>query len=591
MALTTSPMKMQESESTDAALVSKMNSMSLAATTDTSEPVTTTADKTVAPEVDSAHAQRSKPHVISVFNPADYTTAQLRCNLADLRLEELYLFAAGHFGVDPTGIDLLFNGVPLLLEPGLKTIDVGIGNGAVTVINFKTDGYFMPQVQQMAQINPRMNPMMHGRPPFMPPTMGGGMHGGFGPSPPLTPMGGTNTNTARMAGPGVFHEQRLSGCGPEALSSLPSSCSVPSSRQGSPHGGPVGDMSLATGDFCSYALSSDGSRSLIQALHTLGAGAHETVSQLLAIIRPKFAVMACHQHASKVLAALVSVASFPQLQELLMIASTMGLVEIADTSAGSDLLVCMACSLPPVSPDGGPVADALIGTLVTNIVPLCTSVNGRKVLQAAVSHINPMEVQPLYEALCINMLTLATDQCACITLQRLYDSSADPALRAMLQAQILESMPHLVTDPYGNYVLQHAVKDSPVCAQLVAKQLQGRIGDLASNKFASNVIERCIQSGPDDVREALVMEICDPSTIGVLVSDAFGNYVVQSAVDHAPQALVEVLKHAVAPLISKSPYGYRIDSKLQRRLKRSTRHNSKDNAHSRFDAGPMPLAQ
>jgi len=585
MSLTNSPMKIQKSESTDA-LESKMNSMSLTATTDTPEPVTTTASKTAAPEADSAQVQRSKPHVISVFNPADYTTAQLRCNLADLRLEELYLFAAGHFGVDPTGIDLLFNGVPLLLEPGLKTIDVGIGNGAVTVINFKTDGFFMPQMQQMAQ----MNPMMYGRPPFMPPNMGGGMLGGFGPSPPLTPM--ANTNTARMAGPGMFHDQRpLSGCGPEALSSLPSSCSVASSRQGSPHGAPHGDMSLATGDFCSYALSSDGSRSLIQALHTLGANAHETVSQLLAIIRPKFPMMACHQHASKVLAALVSVASFPHLQELMMIASTMGLVEIADTSAGSDLLVCIACSLPPVSPDGGPVADAFIGTLVANIVPLCTSVNGRKVLQAAVSHINPLEVQPLYEAVCINMLTLATDQCACITLQRLYDSSADPALRAMLQAQILESMPHLVTDPYGNYVLQHAVKDSPVCSQLVAKQLQGRVGDLASNKFASNVIERCIQSGPDDVREALVMEICDPSTIGGLVSDAFGNYVVQSAVDHAPQALVEVLKHAVAPLISKSPYGYRIDSKLQRRLKRSTRHNGKDNGNSRFDAIPMPLAQ
>eukprot|EP00756_Hemistasia_phaeocysticola_P034310 Hpha_TRINITY_DN16515_c1_g4::TRINITY_DN16515_c1_g4_i2::g.133849::m.133849 len=587
MALVSSPVKAQAPRETDSAeaLVSTMKSMTLSDATDATEPMTTSAGRAAAPEADAGHVQRAKPHVISVFNPADYTTAQLRCNLADLRLEELYLFAAGHFGVDPTGIDLLFNGVPLLLEPGLKTIDVGIGNGAVTVINFKTDNFFMPQVPQV----PQMHPMMHGygrQPQFMPT----GMHmGGFGPSPPLTPMG----NPGRVPGAGVFHDQRcaISGHGPEALSSLPSSCTGASSRGGSPHGMPMGDMSLATGDFCSYALSSDGSRSLIQALHTLGASAHETVSQLLTLIRPKFAMMACHQHASKVLSAIVAVASLPQVQELMVIAATMGLVEIADTSAGSDLLVSLVCSLPPVSPDGGPVAEVLIGALVANVVPLCTSVNGRKVLQAAVSHLNPVEVQPLYEAVCINMLTLATDQCACITLQRLYDSSADPALRAMLQAQILESMPHLITDPYGNYVLQHAVKDSPVCSQLVAKQLAGRVGDLASNKFASNVIERCIQSGPEDVREALVMEICDPSTIGCLVSDAFGNYVVQSAVDHAPQALVEVLKHAVAPLISKSPYGYRIDSKLQRRLKRSTRHNGKDNVNPRFDFGAMPLAQ
>ena len=52
--------------------------------------------------------------------------------------------------------------------------------------------------------------------------------------------------------------------------------------------------------------------------------------------------------------------------------------------------------------------------------------------------------------------------------------------------------------------------------------------------------------------------------------DAYGNYVIQTAVEHCPTNLMEHLRAAIHPVVDSSPYSYRIEGKLQKRMKKKT---------------------
>jgi hypothetical protein len=54
----------------------------------------------------------------------------------------------------------------------------------------------------------------------------------------------------------------------------------------------------------------------------------------------------------------------------------------------------------------------------------------------------------------------------------------------------------LVQDAYGNYVVQYALDlDFPDLASDLITQFQGKMYQLAKQKFSSNVVEKCLKMG------------------------------------------------------------------------------------------------
>jgi hypothetical protein len=117
----------------------------------------------------------------------------------------------------------------------------------------------------------------------------------------------------------------------------------------------------------------------------------------------------------------------------------------------------------------------------------------------------------------------------------------------------------LVQDAFGNYVVQYILDlgISHVCETLV-KQLVGHIYYLSTQKFSSNVIEKCLKAGNAETIQFILKELISPPHINpsaatepnkdnnqsntsissasshpeplvVLLQDPYGNYVVQTA--------------------------------------------------------------
>eukprot|EP01065_Artemidia_motanka_P045629 TRINITY_DN6744_c0_g1_i1.p1 TRINITY_DN6744_c0_g1~~TRINITY_DN6744_c0_g1_i1.p1 ORF type:complete len:639 (+),score=249.62 TRINITY_DN6744_c0_g1_i1:123-1919(+) len=472
----------------------------------------------------------TRPHTISLFNLLDFTTATRQCDLASLTIGDIRSFAQESFPVSTSMCyDLVWAGSPLPTTPATAALDCGISNGGVVVVAVGGQQSMLQQ-QQMLQ---------------------------------LQMMRQLQYNTAATMMP----------VEPEPVALDTSAAFTPVSTQPSPM-----EHSPTAGDFCSQAASADGARRLIAQLRAGSADAIQQLVRALPRITARIDQLSTHPHAAKVLVAAASVPG-EHVVELLRAACEQ-LQVIAESNAGSEVLIALLDATlqeprPPPTAEGTSPHLLIVAALTTSIAAICTTVNGRKVLQEVIARLDDDDAAPLYGAVCQNILAIATDQCGCITLQRLCDAATNVRYRTQLQCCLMDGAAQLITDPYGNYAVQHAVKDNHICSQLVARTVSGRIVDYAVNKFASNVIERCLQTGPDDVRELLIPEVVGAQALQSLMQDAYGNYVVQSCVDNAPPHLLAVLRDTVLPLVSRSPYGYRIETKLQRRLRQDKRGGRK----------------
>lgn len=100
---------------------------------------------------------------------------------------------------------------------------------------------------------------------------------------------------------------------------------------------------------------------------------------------------------------------------------------------------------------------------------------------------------------------------------------------------MLEQDLTLLSSACLQYVVQWVLeKGDPADRSLVIAKVFGQLLPLAQQKFASNVVEKCIVYGGEDERARLLDEVLAPTPDGTSVIKAmlvhpYANYVMQSA--------------------------------------------------------------
>ncbi|CAH7668266.1 armadillo-type protein, partial [Phakopsora pachyrhizi] len=211
--------------------------------------------------------------------------------------------------------------------------------------------------------------------------------------------------------------------------------------------------------------------------------------------------------------------------------------------------------------------QSLIVALNLNVVTLIKDLNGNHVIQKCLNHLPPDDNQFIYNAVSTNCIEVATHRHGCCVLQRCIDHASE-SQRIQLVTEITYNSLTLVQDPFGNYVVQYVLdlNDSRFIEAIV-RQFLGNVCALSMQKFSSNVVEKCIRVSDPAGRQALVEELSGRQRLERLLRDSFANYVVQTALDYSDPAqrahLVDNIK-PILPMIRNTPYGKRIQSKIQR---------------------------
>jgi hypothetical protein len=138
----------------------------------------------------------------------------------------------------------------------------------------------------------------------------------------------------------------------------------------------------------------------------------------------------------------------------------------------------------------------------------------------------------------------------------------------------------LVTDPFGNYVVQYALDlgMDPV-SQRIIQGFTSYFASLSANKFSSNVMEKCLSIARDQLRDTFITELIAQEHLPQLLQDQFANYVLQTALGIATPQQFQRMQDAIRPhlhLVRNTPYGKKIESKLNRGNSggRATHHNT-----------------
>lgn len=213
----------------------------------------------------------------------------------------------------------------------------------------------------------------------------------------------------------------------------------------------------------------------------------------------------------------------------------------------------------------------VVNALQGHVVAMIQDLNGNHVIQKCLNHIKANNLHFIIDAVAESCYAVGTHRHGCCVIQRCIDH-ATGAQKATLVRSITDEALRLVEDPFGNYVLQYIFDQrvdaftAPLCHRFL-----GRLYALSSQKFSSNVIEKCIRIADNQSKHLMIEELLSNPDFEKLVDHSYGNYVVQTAWEYADVRDEERLAERIRPMLPRvrsKPYGRRFQARMGDRDRR-----------------------
>lgn len=204
----------------------------------------------------------------------------------------------------------------------------------------------------------------------------------------------------------------------------------------------------------------------------------------------------------------------------------------------------------------------------TLILNMCTLTQyTRRVLQALFERHKNSDLQAVVDIMNRNAQYLSATQQGCISLMRVFEQCSLNQKMQLLEP-LRPMLADLACDPFGNYVVQCVLENTPksVAAKIALEAFTGATLKLACDKFGSNVMEKLISSMPaPNVRRVILDELVfNPAALQQLVHDSFGNFVVQSIIESCTHAgEFKKISDRLRSALPNSPFGHKIETKMR----------------------------
>lgn len=100
-----------------------------------------------------------------------------------------------------------------------------------------------------------------------------------------------------------------------------------------------------------------------------------------------------------------------------------------------------------------------------------------------------------------------------------------PELKKKIISVILDIFEELIQDQYGNYTIQYALEHYPDDCDDILEKILVRVISYSSQKYTSNVIEKCVTVAPTQFLKRVINEIMKLDRLSDLMKNKYGNYV------------------------------------------------------------------
>jgi hypothetical protein len=205
------------------------------------------------------------------------------------------------------------------------------------------------------------------------------------------------------------------------------------------------------------------------------------------------------------------------------------------------------------------------------IFELCTSsLHSRRIIQFFLDSLAPEHCEFLVDVMAKRCSDVSRTQQGCIVIQRVLETAA-PDRKKQIFDIVQRNVVSYAMDPYANYVVQYMFemghKDSN--SECVRNYFAGSVNQLACDKYASNVVEKALHFTTSEAQHCIVDELYSvgPDRLVAMIQDSYGNYIIQATIALCSFRDVWMIAERLNPVLHLTPYGYKIASKLERRLK------------------------
>ncbi|XP_064991153.1 pumilio homolog 5-like [Musa acuminata AAA Group] len=150
----------------------------------------------------------------------------------------------------------------------------------------------------------------------------------------------------------------------------------------------------------------------------------------------------------------------------------------------------------------------LVQELDGNVMRCVRDQNGNHVIQKCIECILTQKIGFIISAFRGQVVTLSTHPYGCRVIQRVLEHCTDESQSHWIVDEILQSACLLAQDQYGNYVTRHVLeRGKPHERSQIISKFFGQIVQMSQHKFASNVVEKCLEYGNIEERDHLIKEI------------------------------------------------------------------------------------
>ena len=201
-----------------------------------------------------------------------------------------------------------------------------------------------------------------------------------------------------------------------------------------------------------------------------------------------------------------------------------------------------------------------------NIYPMIKDINGNHVIQSVIENIkNKDYLTPIYKEMCDNIVPIMkTKSGSCCVFPKILNNINDEDSDKMINC-IIDNIDKLINDENANFAIQKIIKlNKNLYNNKIFNYIQDKIVKLSVQKFSSNVIETLIVNIPN-LKDKIIAKIIESNSIINLLSDKFGNYIIQKSLSNANtedfNTIIKNIKNNVK-LLKQSNHGKKIYEKL-----------------------------
>ena len=174
--------------------------------------------------------------------------------------------------------------------------------------------------------------------------------------------------------------------------------------------------------------------------------------------------------------------------------------------------------------------EIIIYHINKNLMKLALDIYGTHVLEKIIISFEKEYLKEIFNFITENLIFLSNHVNGLCLVKKILIIQYENNTYSILKDILIKKSSELIENPFGNYALQIAIhhwnnKD----IYDIFKQFLGNLTQFSCMKYASNVIERCIEKNENFLND-YIKEICvEKNSIGNLIKNSFGNYVIQTA--------------------------------------------------------------